>query len=97
MNTNALEEKVFRFIVKLRSENSFDSGLFNLIYENITAEKGGWIETKSVPLQSFIGLMNLLDTLAGDNRFLNEKDSVLLEDAHDKVSELLIELELEAT
>ena len=91
-----LREKVSgenSFLVKLRTESEFDEVLYREIIETLSVWVEEWTEKKSIPKPAFLLCIDLINSLAGGNRFLSEEDSEKVEDASSEIIELLSELD----
>ncbi len=88
-----LQDMVMEFITKIRNGNKFDEGLYDAIYDELSAQKEEWLEEGGVPLETFETCMYLIDVLAGGNRHLPEADAEKLETANDEILMLLTEQE----
>lgn len=73
-------------------DNYFDTNLYNQILMELKKNIPIWKENKSVPCEYVIDIMDLLSQLDGNNRFLDEKTSIAIEDANLEIMDLLYNL-----
>ena len=87
--SSGFESKVMSFITKLRCENSFDESFYDSICDEALVQAGQWKATGAVPLESFVACIELVNALAGGNRFLPDEEAEKLEDASDEIYAML--------
>ena len=88
-----LQDMVMEFITKIRNGNKFDEGLYDAIYDELSAQKEEWIEEGGVPLETFEACVYLIDVLAGGSTTLPESDIEKMQTANDEILMLLTEQE----
>jgi len=93
MNTEGFKNKVMKFMVKLRTENCIDEGLYDSISDDLSSQRVAWEEQGAVPLAIFEVCVDLVNYIAGGNRFLSEDDQERLEDINDEIYGVLMGLE----
>lgn len=87
-----LQNLMLDLSVKLRMDDYFDINLYNQIVMELKKNIPIWRENKSVPCEYVICIMDLLSQLDGNNRFLDKKTSIAVEDANLEIMDLLYDL-----
>jgi len=93
INLQELYEKITAFLVAFRSDNTFNSDLFDEIYADLKGVIEKWKAQESIPKLGFLCFANLIEFLARGSRFLSHDDCVKVENASISISELYIQLE----
>lgn len=87
-----LQSLMLDVAVKLRMDDYFDTTLYNQIVEELKKDVPTWKDNGFIPCGDVITIIDLLDILDGNNRFLDEKTSIMVEDANLYIKELLYDI-----
>ena len=79
------KNKVTEFITKLRADNCIDEGLYDSISDYLVLQRKKWEKQNHIPLTVFETCIDLLNSIAGGNRFLSEENQERLEDIGDEI------------
>ena len=69
------------FLIKLRTENFFDTADYEELKSVLTDKVVEWKKAGSVPVRDVLDVVILIDQLAGGSRFFDEETTVRVEDA----------------
>lgn len=79
-------------IVKLRSENKFDTDDYNKIKELLKLKIVEWKKLGYVPNDEVVAIMSLIDQLVGGSRFFDEETAIKVEDASLEIQDIITDL-----
>ncbi len=80
-------------LVELRCSNIFNEQRFTEITDYLNEHISEWKANGSIPVADAVSLFNLIDDLAGGNRFLSDETALRVEDAALEIQDILSELE----
>ena len=80
-------------LIELRCYNTFNEQLFAEITDYLNKNLSEWKTNGSIPVADAVSIFNLIDDLAGGNRFLSEKTALRVEDAALEIQDIISELE----
>ncbi len=80
-------------LIELRCYNTFNEQLFADITDYLNKHLSEWKTNGSIPVADAVSIFNLIDDLAGGNRFLSEKTALRVEDAALEIQDIISELE----
>ena len=69
------------FLMELRCNNLFHEQLFGEIKEYLHKKETAWKAAGAIPIPDAVAIFNLIDQLAGGNRFWSEETERQAEDA----------------
>ena len=81
------------FLVELRCNNIFHEQLFGEIKTYLHKKETGWKAAGSIPIPDAVAIFNLIDQLAGENRFWSEETALQVEDAVAELQEIIQNLQ----
>ena len=80
-------------LIELRCYNTFNEQLFADITDYLNKHLSECKTNGSIPVADAVSIFNLIDDLAGGNRFLSEKTALRVEDAALEIQDIISELE----
>lgn len=80
-------------LVGLRVHNSFNEEIYADITDYLNEHLPGWKSSGAIPVADAVALFNLIDDLAGGNRFWSEEVRLCVEDAMLEIQDIISELE----
>ena len=81
------------FLVELRCNNIFHEQLFGEIKTYLHKKETEWKVAGAIPIPDAVAIFNLIDQLAGGNRFWSEETALQVEDAIAELQEIIRSLE----
>ena len=81
------------FLVELRCNNTFQVQLFGKIKAYLLENQPAWKAAGAIPIPDAVAIFNLIDQLAGGNRFWGEETGRQAEDALFELQEIIGSLE----
>ena len=81
------------FLVELRCNNIFHEQLFGEIKTYLLKKETEWKVAGAIPIPDAVAIFNLIDQLAGGNRFWGEETGRQAEDALFELQEIIGSLE----
>ena len=81
------------FLVELRRNNTFQVQLFGKIKAYLLENQPAWKAAGAIPIPDAVAIFNLIDQLAGGNRFWGEETGRQAEDALFELQEIIGSLE----
>ena len=81
------------FLVELRCNNTFQVQLFGKIKAYLLENQPAWKAAGAIPIPDEVAIFNLIDQLAGGNRFWGEETGRQAEDALFELQEIIGSLE----
>ena len=79
-------------LVELRMELMFNDKKYQRIVELLNLLIGEWSEVDTIPKKALIAIVDLLNCLVGNNRFLSEEESLKVENASIEIYDMLMTL-----
>lgn len=80
-------------LVELRCNNTFNEQRFADITDYLNEHISEWKANGAIPVADAVSIFNLIDDLAGGNRFLSEETALRVEDAALEIQDIISELE----
>lgn len=80
-------------LIELRCYNTFNEQIFADITDYLNEHLSEWKANGSIPVADAVSIFNLIDELAGGNRFLSEEAALRVEDAALEIQDIISELE----
>lgn len=80
-------------LVELRVHNSFNEQIFADIINYLNAHLDEWKANGVIPVTDVVSIFNLIDELAGGNRFWSEEVGLRVEDAVLEIQDIISALE----
>lgn len=80
------------FVVELRCNNIFDEKKYSDIKKMLCILVSDWKKQNTISKKAMLAIVELLECLIGDSRFLNEKESIRVEDASIEIKDIINEL-----
>ena len=81
------------FLVELRCNNIFHEQLFGEIKTYLHKKETEWKVAGAIPIPDAVAIFNLIDQLAGGNRFWSEETALQVEDAIAELQEIIRSVE----
>ena len=81
------------FLVELRCNNTFQVQLFGKIKAYLLENQPAWKAAGAISIPDAVAIFNLIDQLAGGNRFWSEETALQVEDAIAELQEIIRSLE----
>ena len=80
------------FLMELRCNNIFHERLFGEIKTYLHKQETTWKTAGAIPIPDAVAIFNLIDQLAGGNRFWSEETALQVEDAITELQEIICSL-----
>ena len=80
-------------LIELRCNNTFNEQIFADITDYLNEHLSEGKANGSIPVADAVSIFNLIDELAGGNRFLSEEAALRVEDAALEIQDIISELE----
>ena len=80
------------FLVKIRCENTFDDEIYSEIKSILRELVAEWKSLESIPKKGFLAVVELVDFLSRNSKFLSEEDSLKVEDAGIEIKDMINDL-----
>ena len=93
MNFSDIVQGEDGFLVELRCNNTFQVQLFGKIKAYLLENQPAWKAAGAIPIPDAVAIFNLIDQLAGGNRFWSEETALQVEDAIAELQEIIRSLE----
>lgn len=81
-------------LVELRVHNSFNEQTYADITDYLNGHLARWQARGAIPIADAVAIFNLIDDLAGGNRFWSEEVRLRVEDAVLEIQDIISELEV---
>ena len=93
MNFSDIVQGEDGFLVELRCNNTFQVQLFGKIKAYLLENQPAWKAAGAIPIPDAVAMFNLIDQLAGGNRYWSEETGRQAEDALFELQEIIDSLE----
>ena len=93
MNFSDIVQGEDGFLVELRCNNTFQVQLFVKIKAYLIENQPAWKAAGAIPIPDAVAMFNLIDQLAGGNRYWSEETALQAEDALFELQEIIDSLE----
>ena len=93
MNFSDIVQGEDGFLVELRCNNTFQVQLFGKIKAYLLKNKPAWKAAGAIPIPDAVAMFNLIDQLAGGNRYWSKETGRQAEDALFELQEIIDSLE----
>ena len=93
MNFSDIVQGEDGFLVELRCNNTFQVQLFGKIKAYLLENQPAWKAAGAIPIPDAVAMFNLIDQLAGGNRYWSEETGRQAEDALFELQEIFDSLE----
>lgn len=93
MNFSDIVQGEDGFLVELSCNNTFQVQLFGKIKAYLLENQPAWKAAGAIPIPDAVAIFNLIDQLAGGNRFWGEETGRQAEDALFELQEIIDSLE----
>ena len=93
MNFSDIVQGEDGFLVELRCNNTFQVQLFGKIKAYLLENQPAWKAAGAIPIPDAVAMFNLIDQLAGGNRYWSEETRRQAEDALFEIQEIIDSLE----
>lgn len=80
-------------LIELRCSSTFNEQRFAEITDYLNEHISEWKANGAIPIADAVSIFNLIDDLAGGNRFLSEETALRVEDAALEIQDIISELE----
>ena len=93
MNFSDIVQGEDGFLVELRCNNTFQVQLFGKIKAYLLENQPAWKAAGAIPIPDAVAMFNLIDQLAGGNRYWSEETGRQSEDALFELQEIIDSLD----
>ena len=97
MNFSDIVQGEDGFLVELRCNNTFQVQLFGKIKAYLLENQPAWKAAGAIPIPDAVAMFNLIDQLAGGNRYWSEETGRQAEDALFELQEIIDSLPADPT